>query len=179
MATCLISITGTSGKARVDYKIGSNSYSITSTIGGFYLEDTATDITYSTIEGDAVASSLCFTITELDYTCYTILWKKIIANGYKFDAVILGDQIIPITEVIFNSSPELLTNSINSSGDERVKIVDYTISTTNPLDSASSTYTYVFSVLSNNIPILRAKNSDSTGFIYFHGEPSPCTLSAL
>lgn len=179
MAACLITISGTSGKVEIDYKISTVAHRLIADIGTLYIEDTATNVTYTTISGDAVASSTCLTINNLPIACYKITWTGMIANGYRFNAILLGNEIISIAEVIFpETSLSSLANSVNSAGDSRVKISAYKlIALPNTTNSASVIYNILFKIIGTQIPILRIRNADTTSNIYLHGETSACSIA--
>jgi hypothetical protein len=177
MAACLITINGTSGLLRLDYKISSISYSIEVGIGTLYIEDTATDVTYTTLTGDVTASSECFTITEVSTICYSIFWEGINTNGYYIDAIILNSEIIPLSNISFSNSGSYLLNEINDLKDYRIKVVGYKKEYNYESDILYMQYYYIFKILGSYIPTLRVRNKNNTNCIYIKGvELESCNL---
>jgi hypothetical protein len=176
MAACLISVTGTVGVIKINYKISSVPYSIETSVGDFYIEDTATDVTYTTLSGDLVASSGCLTITEAAPTCYKISWKGIATNGYVANAIILGNDTITITDTTFpKTSKDLITN-VNNANDDRVKVIGYKFSLVVYPEFTTYDSSYILKVLGSEVPILRVRNADDTGYIHIHGVVQPDCL---
>lgn len=175
MAACLITVSGTSGTVRVDYLDGVTPGTVTSGIGTFYIEDTYTDVTYTTLSGDAIASSGCFTITALPFACYELRWTGLNAPDYMIDAVILGADTFTIPDVEFPRSNYNLPEAINNLNNESIKLVQLQI-TNVALAPYEDIYSYIFRVVGPEIPILRVRNADSSGYIYIHGEPSACSI---
>ena len=168
---CLINVTGTSGEATIRFRTGTVFHTITSTIGSFYIDSGALDVTYTTISGNAIASSSCFVVSSLPIVCYKINWKGIITDDYKFDAVLFGLEILNLDFIPFLQIENLVTN-LNSKNDSRIKVIDFK---TEPSQNANSTeYSFIVKVFNSNIPIFRIKNKDNTGSIYLHGEVYLC-----
>lgn len=168
---CLINITGTSGEVSVRFRTGIVSHTITSTIGSFYIDSSALDVTYTTISGDAIASSSCLTISSLPIVCYKINWKDIITDGYKFDAVLFGLDVLNLDFIPFSQMENLITN-LNSKNDSRIRVTQFKIEPSQNINSIE--YSFIVKVFNSNIPIFRIKNKDNTGSIYLHGEISAC-----
>jgi hypothetical protein len=180
MAASLITITGTSGILRLDYKIGGDSFSIETSVGTFYIESTATNITYTTLTGDVIATSGSLTITELPFVCYDLFWKNILSSGYTTDALIIGTDVLTLTNIEFPNTGVALAEAINSLEDTRVKSIGFKSVYTNATGRAEGakydTY-YLLQVVGTDIPILRVKNADSSNYIYFYGkEASSCSI---
>jgi hypothetical protein len=176
MAACLISVTGTVGVIRVNYKISSVPYSIETSVGDFYIEDTATDVTYTTLSGDLVASSGCLTITELPPVCYKISWEGIATDGYIANAIILGNDTITIANTTFPESRKDLITNINNANDDRVKVIGYKFNLVGYSKFNSYDSSYIVKVLGSEVPILRVRNADDTGYIHIHGVVQPDCL---
>ena len=138
--------------------------------GTFYIEDTATDVTYTTLSGDLTASSLCLTITEAAPYCYKIVWKDLLTTGYVVDSILLGEDTINIIDTSFPDSKTLLVDNINNANDDRVKVIGYNYYKT--ISNSIITYNsaYILKVLGTEVPILKVKNSDNSAYMYFHGE---------
>lgn len=179
MSACLITISGTSGEVSINYKISTTAYNIVTGIGTLYIESTATDVTYTTLFGDAVASSLCLTITSLAYACYRIHWKGIKADSYNFNAVLLGSDILTISDTPFPNTTLNLAQAINSLEDDRVKVTKYKFDSAFPttIDPLATTYNFILRIIGVDIPILRIRNADNTGYIYLHGEIVSCSIT--
>ena len=170
MAACLITVTGTSGVIRINYTISAIPYSIETSIGSFYIDDTATDVTYTTLSGDLIATdSGCLTpaIADLPANCYEILWKDIRSSGYIAEAILLGMDEITITDTNFPDGEVGL--SINNADDDRVKVIGYKTEQTSPDSIWEYNYYYILKVLGSEIPILRVRNADDSGYIYIYG----------
>lgn len=180
MAACLITVTGTEGLLRLDYKIGVDSFSIQTTIGSFYIDDTATDVTYTRLTGDVTASSGCLTIAELPAVCYSLFWKGLtgIVN-YNIESIILGSEVISLPLIKFPESDLLLPEAVNSIGDSRIQIVGYSLFydwSAYPTSFINNSFGYIIKVVGSEIPILKIRNSDASGYIYIYGESTSCTL---
>jgi len=176
MAACLISVTGTSGVIRINYTISATLYTIETSVGDFYIEDTATDVTYTTLSGDLTATSGCFTITEVIPICYKILWKGLATDGYIANAIILGNDIITITNTVFPKTRHDLITNINNANDDRVKVIGYKFRSVIYTEFTTYDSSYIVKVLGADIPMLRVKNMDNTGYIYIPGVLQPDCL---
>lgn len=185
MASCLITIGGTSGEVLIKYKLGGVDQSMISTFGkSIYINDAATNITYTTLSGNATASSLCVTITELPYICYDLSWetydilKRNPPFSLKFDAILLDEEVISIPETTVDRyAIGNLVDNINGV-DERVKLI-----AGKPLESNRYTTNFylLIRVAGSEIPSLRIKNTDVTlgrdpHYMYIKGTvASDCT----
>ena len=172
MAACLITVTGTSGVIRINYTISGTPYTIETSIGSFYIDDTATDVTYTTLSGDLIAAdSGCLTpaIADLPASCYLVSWSEISAPGYIIDRVYLGYETggFTIADTPFPNSLYNLVDSINNADDDSVKVIGIKTSWNNTLENFSCAY--LLKVLGNQPPNLRVRNADSTQEIYIHG----------
>lgn len=175
MALGLINVTGTSGSVLIKYKIGIVEHSLIADIGDTGIDTTAIDVTYTTIAGNAIAASLSFTITALSYVYYNFTWKEIMANNYKVTNVLLGTTVYTISEVSFpNTNTDLITN-INSLNNNSLKITDFKNSNFSVLGNITLNNTpnnsYIMKVIGDDVPELKIKNSDNSGFIYIKGLP--------
>lgn len=175
MGACLISITGTSGTIRLNYTLSGTPYVIETSKGSLYIESTATSVTYTTLEGDLVASSSCLTVTNLPSSCYTISWNNINTNGYVINAIILGATTISIPSISFPNSTFELVSAINNLYNDKVKVVGHKFVT----EAGTYQYnnSYIFKVLGADIPILRLYNSTTNTYLYIYGVASSCTIS--
>ena len=170
MAACLITVTGTSGVIRINYTISGTPYTIETSIGSFYIDDTATDVTYTTLSGDLIAAdSGCLTpaIADLPASCYEILWKDIVSSGYVVEAILLGVDEITISDTGFPNG--YLIDPINNADDDRVKVIGYNYESSASGVFGQFNYYYILKVLGSEIPILRVRNADDSGYIYIHG----------
>lgn len=170
MAACLITVSGTSGEVYIKYTLSGNENSITSGIGTVFIDDSATDITYTTLSGDATAASGCVTITELPITCYLFSWEsmrpfKTFSDTLQCDAVILGSEVIDINEVDISrvKSWKELGSSIQQLGDVRLvpSSGKYTAS-----DRYSINTYFILKVISTEVPKLRIKNKYEDHILY-------------
>ena len=172
MAACLITVTGTSGVIRINYTISGIPYSIETSIGSFYIDDTATDVTYTTLSGDLIAAdSGCLTpaIADLPASCYLVSWSGISAPGYIIDRVYLGYETggFTIPDTPFPDADYDLVDSINNADNDSVKVIGINTSWNRTLKTYSSAY--LLKVLGNQPPNLRVRNADDSGYIYIHG----------
>lgn len=179
MASCVITISGTSGEVLIKYKLSGVNHTMT---GGFgqtiYINDTATDIYWKTVSGDAAAASGCVTITELTYTCYQIDWESynFIQTtppfSLKFDSVYLDNTQITITSSDVNRyTLDGLAATINDLDDDRVKAVAGKVSQSN---RNTFNYSLILKVEDPYEPSLRIINSDVSlprddQFLYIKG----------
>lgn len=172
MAACLITITGTSGEVRIDYLDGIISKHVTSGIGTMYLEDTYTNVTYTTISGDAIASSLCFTITALPYNYYMLSWRGICSEGYTIVKAILGivEYTIPDTE--FPISKENLIMNINNASIPEFKIVGYKYNYNGIMPISNIRISYIVRTLGTEIPYLKVRDLTNETSLYIKGTSS-------
>lgn len=176
MAACLVTISGTSGLLKLNYTLSSVAYSIETGVGTLYIESTATGVTYTTLSGNVTAASLCLTITAAPSVCNLLMWKGLNTNpnGYVADAIILGSETTLIAETVWPNSATGLIDAINNLSYDKVKVIGYNSSTT--VNSNSTTnfyYNYILRTLGTDVPMLRVRNADSTGYIYI-----PSTLLA-
>lgn len=166
MAACLITVGGTSGKVRIKYKISGNDKEVESTFGNnVYIEDTATDVTYTVLSGNAVASSSCADIEELPLKYYLLNWQYLLAfppMGQMFDAVILGTEVLPISPCPFPVDRERLAENINALEDPRIKVIAYKTT----IGSTKVDYKNLVEVLGSDVPMVRLKSSDGTTYLY-------------
>ena len=137
MASCAITIGGTSGSVVINYLLGAVAHTMTGSFGEtIYINDTATAITYTNVSGDATASSVCVTITNLPTTCYIFDWSintvvvgcdgfsYVPASDYTFDAVLLDSTVVPLTSTSYSEvSSTVLAQAINDLNDSRVEAV--------------------------------------------------------
>ena len=171
MATCLVTISGTTGEVLINYvDSGSDPRTLTAAPGQLYLDDTGTDYEWTNLSGDAAVSSGCVTFTEIESNCYIIDWQQIshssyIAAEYKFDAVVVGATTSSINESNFPGSALTLANSINALNLDTIKAVGYKVVST---ASVSESYLIV-KVQGTDIPYIKIKNIDDTHYIYLKG----------
>lgn len=180
MAAALISITGTSGNVLLRYKIGTIQHNVEADIGNIYIEDTATNVTYTTLSGNAIASSLVFSITALPFVYYDLFWKGIIADDYSFVSFTTDNIITPIVPTVpFPNSDVTFANVINALNVEFFKIIKYKkLVTSLNILTGKITYSISYIIRSTNSAIeFKIKNADNTGFIYL--KPTSVLLTSL
>jgi hypothetical protein len=177
MAACLITITGTNGVIKIDYKISSVPYSIETSIGSFYIDDTATDVTYTTLSGDLIASSGCLTITELPATCYKVNWKEISTINFRIANIVLGETTYSISNVSFPNSGKSLVDAINDLQIDELKVIGYKLE---GFGIGSSEFqisnSYILKVLGEDVPVIIIKSNDNTVTLNINGETTSCVL---
>lgn len=172
MAACLITIGGTSGILELNYKISGVPHSIQTSVGTLYIEDTATDVTYTKLSGDVTASSGCLTITSLPVNYYKIGWKGVTGYNYNANAVELGSTVYTIPDTAFPLSYTNLATSVNGLDISNIKVVAYKTTHTSISSLQESEFAYIFRIVGTDIPRLRVKNADNTWKIYVIGETS-------
>lgn len=181
MAACLITVTGTSGVIRINYTINAIPYTIETSIGEFYIDDTATDVTYTTLSGDLIATDDgCLTpaIAELPANCYKISWTNVGTEYNIANAIFLGYGIggqITIPDVSFPNGRYSFVDAINNLGNDNVKVIGYK---TVGLTEVSTVFSrsFILKVLGTERPDLRVRNTDNTGYIFIHGVLQPDCL---
>lgn len=179
MASCLVSITGTSGSVQLNYLLSGIPQLMTGNVGdSIYINDIATSVTYTTLSGDAVASSLCETITALPQTCYIFSWGL---NGipyspsiigflqdaqFNFTGVGLNDSFVSIPSTPYTAyTPDALAYEINSLNNPLIEAVaKMTIFTTNRKE-----HFLIVKTTSTTIPELRITNSFGEHLLYLKG----------
>ena len=130
MAACLVTISGTSGTLKLNYTLSSVAYSIETGIGTLYIESTATpgSITYTTLSGDAIATSSCLTITSAPLVCSTLSWDgNITASGYNANGILIGTAVIPISSTGWPYSGSALISAINNAGNTPLCVTEYVV----------------------------------------------------
>lgn len=165
MASCLITTGGTSGTFRLDYDLGATHVVSYYNYGDpIYIDDTATDVTYTTLTGDVTAASGCVTITALVQTCYKLSYERLKANNEddptsNFDAIILGATVVPFTDPVSDRFVYMgfLINQVNYvMADPTLKFTSYKVS-----DSISDGYgqiDLILQVIGSEIPELRIES---------------------
>ena len=172
MAISLITITGTDGKLLLKYKESTVPKSAILEKGNIYLDDaTVTDVTYTTLYGDLVASSGVFTITELPSVCYHFKWDFSPITDYEFVEIEVDGIVTALTPSTFpNQSPDTVAETINSLGDDNLKAVQAKVDT-----SVRPNFTLVIKALSVDPPRLKVSNTAASASFYIEGEVGSCT----
>lgn len=185
MAACLVTVSGTSGSVLIQYVDGSSvSHSIISDITtSLYISDTGSDYTFTTLSGDAIASSGCVTLTEIEINHYILSWEIVRtvpqrSVGQVFDAVVIGSTTTPIDEVSFPYDPSLdVIKSINALNLPNIKATGYKI-----VDDTDITvplqYFVILKVTGTDIPYIRISNSDASHNIFLKGVYTATALPA-
>lgn len=174
MAACLITVSGTSGELVLKYKISSVDYQIVTGIGTFYIEDTATDVTYTTISGDVTAASGCLTVTSLPFTYYKFDWTGLSCKTYKTDKLIVGAVDTTLDPLSFqNLNLSYFAEFVNTLGDPNLKVTAIKSVVGLPFletyDPRDDYYSFILRIIGPDIPELKIKNTDNTNFIYIKG----------
>lgn len=124
MASCAITIGGSSGEVRIDFTLEAQRHSM----NGFpdetlYINDDSTDITYTTLSGNATAISGCITITERNYINYIFSWETFgVETGYKLADVIVDDDTISLNTNYKTTMWITVANAITAMEDERFMV---------------------------------------------------------
>ena len=84
---------------------------------------------------------------------------NITTSGYVADAIIIGTTVIPITNTAWPSSRSMLIDSINNASSDAIKVIGYK-------NNSTTSYSYILRSIGSNVPQLRVRNADNTGFIY-------------
>ena len=178
MASCLITLAGTTGEILIKWTQDTvvNTLSTEYGVAPIYIDDTATDVTYTTLSGDVTASSLCVTITELPIDYYEIVFDRLKENNTtydaRFDAVLIDDTVTDLSPTISDKYTGLvaLIGAINGLDDDNIKIVGFNVSA-----AGSSTNYYnlglIFRIIGGGVPSLRI-NSFYDNKSYLKGETS-------
>lgn len=178
MASCQINITGTTGSVLIKYKLGSTSNLINASIGdAVYISSTSTNVTYTTISGDAIGASGCVSISSLASTCYLFEWQSPgfgCSTGDIFNAIILGATTSSITDVPFSSS-------YNNLSDALIALSNSNITPASGKITVNSNGTFnnhlIITILGTDIPMLRVVNPTTTFNSYLIGTTSSCIPS--
>jgi hypothetical protein len=166
MAACIVNITGTSGTLKLNYTLSSVQYTLETGIvpvGTLWIDSAATNVTYTTLSGDVIASpgaGCSLTITAAPPLCSLLTWDgKVTTSGYVANAIIIGSIVVPITETSWPNSGSMLVNSINNASSDAIKVIGYK-------NNSTTSYSYILRSIGSNVPQLRVRNADNTGFIY-------------
>lgn len=165
MAACAITITGTSGSVVIEYYIGTTRHSMTASFGEtIYINDVATTITYTNVDGDAAATSSCITITNLPANYYIIAWETEDSYTMNIDAIYLDAIEIPLTYAIDYNTEDWkdLAGAINSLVDPRFRVV-----AGRKLSSYRHTINnyIIVRVLGTQVPWIRTLNVDNDSLL--------------
>lgn len=167
MAACLITVSGTSGEVLIRYTLSGNENEIRSGIGNVYIDDTASSISYTTLSGDAIATSGCVTITELNSVCYKFSWEtfritdRLYSDTLYFDQLSLGGENLSInpTNLSESFSWKKLGSSISQLGDNRISVI---AGLQTPSGRSTSIQNIIIRVIDSDAPVLRIKNKYTT-----------------
>ncbi len=178
MASCAITIGGTSGSVLIRYTLGSVKNTITAAFGSeVFISSTATAVTYTTLSGDATATSGCVSITELEETCYEFKWESLkpgCDRGDLINAVMTGVTAIAVSPISISSYYKDVADVIDSANNAAILPVagKFTVGT----NGISKNYLRVKIYGSETYIALRVYNPDSTFLTYVVGTPVSCTI---
>lgn len=167
MASCQIDIIGTSGSVRVTYTVGTTENTLTANVGEpVYIDDTATNVYFTRLSGDASAYTECIGITELPLTYYMFEWESTgIPKNFIFDGLILGDDTLTIEDVPYDLiDVSKLATSINSIYNYRIKAVSGKVEIVTPRNTGS--IYFQVKVIGYDIPYLRIRNEGTPFYLY-------------
>ena len=182
MAACAITISGTSGYVLVRYTLGTNVYSVKAYLGDpVFIDDSATDVSYTTLAGDAIASSLCLTITSLPEVCYLFQWayntNVIQTIPYTINQVEFDSNIYPVTPCDLidgkNMSIYNFIYEFNQLALETIYVNAYDIDSTTPGQTVIS---LIFKTIGTDIPKLRLVNTIAGNDLIMEGVVSGSCL---
>lgn len=182
MAACLITTGGTNGTLRIDYDLGAN-HNIEYTNFGdvIWIDNTATNVTYTTLTGDVTATSGCVTITALPRICYLIQYDRwsgdpdTITYISTFDALLKDNTVSTFTtpaDDTLIALPYLISEINDGLNDDTVKIV---AAKSEIIDINYMTISLIVRVYGNEIPYLRIK-SPYDNYSYLKGAVSASCL---
>jgi len=163
MAACLITTGGTNGTLRIEWDdAGSGHNVLFSTFGDvIWIDDTATNITYTTLTGDVTAASGCVTVTALPQICYLLEFDRWsgdpadITYISTFDAILLDNTVYAFTTAVDDTimTSGSIVSEVNSVvAIDAVKIV---AAKTANVDTNYMTVSFIIRVLGSEIPSLR------------------------
>lgn len=164
MAACSVTTGGTNGTFRLDFDLAGDHNVLYSTYGDIiWIDDTATNITYTTLTGDVTATSGCVTITALPRNCYLIEYDRwtgdleLIEYISTFDAILKDNTVstfaIPAQDTIMGSAD--VVTQVNELGDDTIKIV---AAKTENIDTDYMSISFIVRVYGTEIPYLRLKS---------------------
>lgn len=166
MAACAITTGGTNGTLRIDYDLGANhNVEYTNYGDDIWIDDTATNVTYTTLTGDVTASSGCVTITALPMICYKFTYdrNKTYSDAYisNFTAAEVGATTYTITAVPDQLAyMGTLINEINNELlDSAIKITAYRLT-----DLLNDYYKIdlIMRIIGSDVPYLKIVSPNSS-----------------
>ncbi len=162
MAACLITTGGTNGTLRIDFDLGGDHNVLYSTHGDvIWIDDTATNVTYTTLTGDVTAASGCVTINALPQICYLLEYDRWSGDPAEvdyisqFDSVYLDNTQYAFTTLIDDTidGSAYIANEINNVvAVNAVKVVAAKIA---HVDTNYMNISFIIRVLGSEIPSLR------------------------
>lgn len=175
MASCSVTTGGTSGTFRLNYNLGVNPviayYNFGDTI---FIDNSATDVTYTTLTGDVTATSGCVTITALPETCYLLKYDRsstVNTSTSVFDAIVVGTTVhsfaSPSADTLIDSTT-LIYNINTVLADPNIKVVS--VKSTN-LTNNFVNIALIVKIIGTDIPSLRIK-SINNNYSYIIGTVS-------
>ena len=175
MAAGLITVSGT-GQVLIQYiDAGSVARSLITGPGTLYLDTTGTDFTWTTLSGNATASSGVITLVEIETTCYILSWEEPILGintfqnpRLKFNGIELDGVTTSINESYFPMSSLRVGTSINDADISNIKATAYKDVISN--GSAPESHYLIVQVQGTDvIPYLRIANETSSQHLYIKG----------
>ena len=175
MATCLVTISGTSGEVLIKYTdVGAVNRYVKAGLGQLYLDDTGSDYEWSTLSGDAAAASGCITLREVPVDCYLFSWQRLLKDEItdaEVDAFIWNSTTYTFSTLCtFPRSYGRIAAAINSLNESDFKAAAFKeVYTTD-----KSEQFLIVKVRGGDAPKLRITNEAGTHFMYLIGESSTC-----
>jgi len=186
MPSCVVTVTGTTGSVEIRYILTGTAHVMTGIFGEtLYINDAATEITYTNISGNAAASSACVTITNLPSACYIVDWSLLFLdaiNGvygylnntnYTFTGVIINNVLSAIAPINYNTlTPNTLANAINNLNNYRLKAT----AVRSIISTNFNEYFLVLKTIGSFIPEVKINNPSGNHTLYLKGVVSGSCL---
>ncbi len=176
MASCLVTTGGTNGTFRLEYDLGATHVTSYYNYGDpIYIDNSATNITYTTLTGDVTATSGCVTITALAQTCYLLRYDRPMSENADYipeiDAIVLDTTVhsfaSPGSDQV-SGLPTLIYNINTGLSDDNIKVMSYYSSV---LPDNYIQVSLVVKIIGSEIPSLRIK-SPNNNYSYIIGTVS-------
>jgi hypothetical protein len=165
---CLISITGTTGSVHIQFVQGGHTNSIYASVGdSAYIPDGIAAATFTSLEGDATASSSCATLTEVPKKLYQFSWQvPLCATSYTFKELLDGTTSHDLGDLTYDSwSPLAIANLLNEYNLAELRAVGLKIIRT----ETSAILYLIVEVISLNVPEIKLQGTAATELLFLKG----------